>query len=125
MACLAAGLEIAWVLVRSRALCTASVTLRIVSAMATAAMDVTMTSKTAAGTLRDVPCDVALRQVIAGLVIARSSLLLCLIFWHRPEGLIVFRIEAQSSLRLNPCHEAGIKEEEILTLLDCSKHLWM
>ncbi len=122
MARFAASLAIARAPVRSGALRAASVALRVrfVASTATAA---TMTTGIAARTLRSVPRDAALKRVIAGLALTLSSLLLRHIFWGRLEGLVLFRVEAECSLRLHPCLKARIKGEVVLDFSDRSADL--
>ncbi len=123
MARFAASLAVARVLVHSRALCAASVNFRVVSTVATVATATTITAKTTARTLRGVLRDVALHQVIAGLALTISGLLLRLIVWCGLKCLIVFHVESESSLRLDPYLEAGIKSEVALAFSNCSADL--
>jgi hypothetical protein len=118
----AIGLAISWAPVRSRALPAASVALRVVSAMAIAAMTTSMIAKTTARMLRRIPHDTALQWFIAGLALTLSDLLLHLTFLHRPEGLIDFCSKAKSSLRLYSYLKAGIKSEVVLAFLEHSTY---
>jgi hypothetical protein len=58
-----------------------------------------------------------------GLALTLSGLLLRLIFWGRLEGLVVFRVEAECSLRRDPCLEASIEGEVVLAFSDRSADL--
>ncbi len=118
-----ASLVVARAPVLSGALRAASVAVRVVSAVTIAATATTMTAKTSARMLRGVLRDAALQQVIAGLVLTLSGLLLCSVFWRRLEGLIKFCIEIECGLRRDPCLEAGIEGEVILAFSDRSVYL--
>ncbi len=124
MAQFATSLAIARAPVRSGALRAISVGFWVVT-VASAATAGTLTTKIATGMLWGIQRHAALERVIAGLVLTLSSLLLHLIFWRGLEGLVVFRVQGECSLRLDPCLEAGIKGEVVIAFLDCSADLWM
>jgi hypothetical protein len=119
MACFVPDLAIAWALVCFGALQATSVALRVVFLMATTTTAETVMAKTFTEMLQGVIHDAAHQQVIAGLALALSSFVLHFISWHGPEGLIVFCVEAERGLCLNPWLKVGIESEVILTRLDC------
>jgi hypothetical protein len=58
-----------------------------------------------------------------GLALTLSIIFLRLIFLCRLEGLIVFCVEAESGLFLDPCLDASIEGEVIHAFLDHSVYL--
>jgi hypothetical protein len=97
--------------------------MRVVS-VAFAATAVTPTTNLAVGALGGILRNAALERDITGLALTLSGPLLHPILGGGFEGLVVFRVKTECSLRLDLCLEAGIEGEVVLAFSDRSAYLW-
>ncbi len=65
----------------------------------------------------------ALDQGVAGFALAISGLVQHLIFKREFKSLVVFCVETECGFCFNPCLEAIIPREVLLTIVDCSVNL--